>query len=108
MVEGGLGAAAVVLADCVDVSSPSPGNSKAVCELREEGALIEAVLPLAGPVVMTAPLTVGLAVGVDAVVVVDPVVVTDDDAAENVDGEDSGDAGVPKDSVPPDVLPPLV
>jgi len=27
MVEGALGAAAVVLADCVEVSSPSPGNS---------------------------------------------------------------------------------
>jgi len=102
MVEGGLGAAAVVLAACVEVSSPSPGNSRTVWELREEGALIETALPLEGPVVMTAPLTVGLVVVVD---VVDPVVVVDDDAAENVDVEDNGDAGAPRESGPPEVLP---
>lgn len=91
MVAGGLGVAAVVFADCVDVSSPSPGNSRAVWGLREEGALIEAVLPPA------------------PVVVVGPVVVTDDDAAENVDVDGSGDVATPSEpdaaALPPAVWP---
>lgn len=48
MVDGALGAAAVVPADCVAVSSPSPGNSRGTCELREAGALIPLELPLPG------------------------------------------------------------
>ena len=105
MVDGGLGAAAVVLADCVEVSSPSPGNSRAVWELREEGALIETVLPIAGPDVITDPLTVGLVVVVDPLVV-DPVVVTDDDVAVDAEVDDSGDT--PKGLDPTAMLPPFV
>jgi hypothetical protein len=94
MVEGELGAAAVVLADCIDVSRPSPGNSRGVCELREEAALIEAVLPLAGPDVVTDPLTAAL-------VVVDPLVVAeDDDVAEIVDVDGSDDVVTPRGSDP--------
>ncbi len=47
MVEGALGADAVVRADCVELPSPSPDNSSGVCELREAGALIALVLPVA-------------------------------------------------------------
>ena len=97
MVEGGLGAAAVVLADCVEVSRPSPGNSRAACELREEGALIEAALPLAGPDVVTAPLIVGLAVAV-----VDPLVVPTDEVAK--DEELDSDVATPSVSDPTAVL----
>jgi hypothetical protein len=46
IVEGALGAAVVVAADCVDVLSPSPGSSRGACELRDE-ALIPPVLPIA-------------------------------------------------------------
>lgn len=48
MVEGALGAAAVVPAACVELSSPSPGNCRGTCELREAGALIP--LPVVDPV----------------------------------------------------------
>ena len=102
MVEGGLGAAAVVLADCVEVSSPSPGSSRAAWELREEGALIEVVLPLAGPDVVTDPLTLGLAVVADPVVVVAPLLVADGDVADNAD------VTAPRESDPTAVLAPVV
>jgi hypothetical protein len=108
MVEGGLGAAAVVLADCVEVSSPSPGSSRAACELREEGALIEVVLPLAGPDVVTDPLTLGLAVVADPVVVVVPLLVADGDVADDAEVDDGDDVAAPRESDPTAVLAPVV
>ena len=99
MVEGVLGAAAVVLADCVEESSASPGNSSGAWELRDEDALIPLVLPTAGPVVVTDPLTVGL------LVVVDPLVVPDDDPDEDVEVDGRVVVDKPEGSA---VLPPFV
>ena len=58
MGEGAAGAAAVLLAACVELSRPSPGSSRGTCELREEDAPIPLVLPVAAPEVATDPLTV--------------------------------------------------
>lgn len=82
IVEGALGAAAVVLADCVEVPSPSPGNSRGTCELREEGTLI--------PLPPTEELD-GVA---------DPPVVGADVSAENEEIDDGVDVGTPRGSVP--------
>jgi len=54
MGEGGLGAVAVVLAACVDVSGISPGNSKGDCDIPE-AELVAPVAPLADPVVVGDP-----------------------------------------------------
>lgn len=86
MAEGALGAAAVVLADWVEVPSPSPGNSRGTCELREDGALIP-LLPAAEPDGVADPL-------------VDPVVLVADVPVENEKVEDSVEVGTPSGSVP--------
>jgi hypothetical protein len=72
-------AAAVALADCVEVSSPSPGNSRGAWELGDEEALIPLVLPPAGggDALVVEPL---------AVVVAEPPVAADED--DDVDGDD--------------------
>ena len=89
MVEEAAGAAVVLLAACVELSSPSPGSSRGVCELREEeDALIPLVLPAAGPIVVTAPLTLVLPLADDP-----PVVAVDvPEETDEVDG--SGDVGM--------------
>ena len=96
MVEVVPGPAAVVLADCVEVSSPSPGNSSGAWELGDE-ALIPLVLPpacTADPVTVEPP----------AAVVAAPPVVADDVADENdeVDGADGADT--PRGSDPESLL----
>lgn len=105
MVEGVLGEAAVVLADCVEESSPSPGNSRGAWELRDEEALNPLVLPLAGPVVVTDPLTVGLLVVVDPVVAVDPLVVPDGNPDEDVEVDGCDVVDRPRGADPIAVLP---
>ncbi len=88
MAEGALGAAAVVLADWVEVPSPSPGNSRGTCELREKGTLIPLLpLPAAEPDGVAEPL-------------VDPVVLVADVPVENEKVEDSVEVGTPSGSVP--------
>jgi hypothetical protein len=54
MGEGALGAVAVVLAACVDVSGISPGNSKGDWDIPE-AELVAPVAPLADPVVVGDP-----------------------------------------------------
>jgi hypothetical protein len=105
MVEGVLGAAAVVLAACVEESSPSPGNSKGAWELRDEDALMPLVLPLAGPAVVTDPLTVGPLVVDDPLVAVDPLVVPEGNPDENVEVDGSDDVDKPGGSDPTDMFP---
>jgi hypothetical protein len=78
-------AAAVALADCVEVSSPSPGNSRGAWALGDEEALIPLVLPPAG--VGDPPTDEPL-----VVVVAEPPVAVDDVADE--DGEADGDDDV--------------
>jgi hypothetical protein len=46
MVGGALGAAAVVLADCMDTPSPSPGNSRGACGLRVAEKALVADVPV--------------------------------------------------------------
>jgi hypothetical protein len=82
-------AAAVVLADCVEVSSPSPGNSRGAWALDAEEALIPLVLPAAG---VGDPLTVEPPV----VVVAEPLVAAGED--DEADGSD--DVGTPSGSDP--------
>jgi hypothetical protein len=93
MVEGALDAAAAVLADCVEVSSPSPGNSRGIWELDDEEALIPLVPPPAG---VGDPLIVEPPVGV----VAEPLVVAGDviDVDDEVDGSD--DVDTPRGSDP--------
>ena len=82
MVDDAPGAAAAELvADCVELSSPSPGNSRGACELREAGALIPLELP---PAVLD---------------VDDPLVVVADVPAAN-EPNGSGEAGTLSGSVP--------
>ena len=82
MAEDALGAAAAELvADCVELSSPSPGNSRGACELREAGALIPLELPPAG------------------LDVEDPLVAAAGDPAEN-ELNGNGEAGTLSGSVP--------
>jgi hypothetical protein len=82
MAEGAPGAAAVLLADWVEVGSPSPGNSRGTCELRTEGALIP-LAPAAEPDGVTDPLVAGADVPV-----------------KNEEIEDSVEVGTPSGSVP--------
>lgn len=82
MAEGAPGAAADVRADCVEVPSPSPGNSSGTCGLRE----VEALIPL---------LPTGEADGVT-----DPLAVAADVPVENEEVDDSVDVGTPSGSVP--------
>jgi hypothetical protein len=92
MVEGAPGPAAVVLADCVEVSSPSPGNSRGAWELGDE-ALIPPVLPPAGT---ADPVTVEPLV----VVIAEPPVVADDVAGEDGEVDGSEDVDTPRGSDP--------
>ena len=46
MVERAPGGAAVVLADCVEMPGPSPGNSKGTCGLREVEEELVADVPV--------------------------------------------------------------
>ncbi len=46
MVEAALGAAAVVLADTVELPSPSPGNSRGACGLRVAEEALVADVPV--------------------------------------------------------------
>jgi hypothetical protein len=82
MADGALGAATVVLAVCVEVADPSPGNSRGTCELREAEALIP-LPPAAEPDGVTDPLVAGADVPV-----------------ENEEVEDSVEVGTPSGSVP--------
>lgn len=97
MVEGVFGAAAVVLADCVEVSSPSPGNSRGAWELGDEEALLLLVLPPAGG---ADPLTVEPPV----VVVAEPFVVADDVAVEDDEMDGSDNVDTPRGSDPGSLL----
>lgn len=90
MVEGALGAAAVELADCVEVSSPSPGNFRGTWELGDE-----ALIPLVPPPAEE-PLTVV------------PPAVPDGDVPENVEADGSDDVRTLRGSDPIVVLPPGV
>lgn len=87
MAEVAPGAAAVVLADCAEVASPSPGNSRGTCEFREEGVLMPLLPTAAESGVVTDPL-------------VDPLAAVADVPAENAAVEDSVDVGTPSGSVP--------
>jgi hypothetical protein len=80
--EGALGAVAVVLAACGDVSRISPGSSKGDCGFTEA----ELVAPAAPPA--------------DPIVVDDPAVVPDGDAGEGDDRDGKGDVGTPRGSDP--------
>jgi hypothetical protein len=82
MVEGALG----VPADCVEMPSPSPGNSSGACGFREVDARIP-LLPAEEPDGVTDPFA-------DLLVVVAGVPV------ENEDMEDGVDVGTPRVSVP--------
>jgi hypothetical protein len=94
MVEDVLDAdAAVVLADCVEVSSPSPGNSRGAWALDDEEALIPPVLPPAGA---GDPLTVEPPVAVIA----EPLVVVGDAAGEDDEADGNDDVGTPRGSDP--------
>jgi hypothetical protein len=98
IVEGVPGAAAVVLADCVEVSSPSPGNSRGAWEVRD-GALMPLALPLADPDIVTGPPIVALPV---VLVAADPPAAPDDDDVEDVA---IVDVGTPSGSDPTVVVP---
>lgn len=84
MVEGALGAAAVELADCDELSSPSPGNSRGTWELGDEALIPPAEEPPTVP----------------------PAVVPDGEAAENVEFND--EVGTLRESDPIIVFPPAV
>lgn len=76
-------APAVVPADWVEVSSPSPGNSRGSWELRE--AVLIPLVPPPGSDAVADPLTV------EAVVLgADPFVVPDGDAVEGVERVEVG------------------
>ena len=82
MLEDVLGAAAAEpVADCVELSSPSPGNSRGACELREAGALIPRELPPDGLDVDDPPVAVP-------------------DVPENNEPNGSGEVGTLSGSVP--------
>ena len=85
MDEEALGAAAVELADCVEVSNPSPGSSRGIWELGDEAP----VLPPAEEPLAAAP-----------------PVAPDGDAAENVEVDDSDVVGALRGSAPIVGLPP--
>ena len=98
MVEVVPGPEAVVLADCVEVSSPSPGNSRGAWELGDE-ALIPLVLPPAGtadPVSVDDPVTVEPLV----VVTAEPPIVAEDVAGEDGEVDGSEDVDTPRGSDP--------
>jgi hypothetical protein len=84
--EGALGAVAVVLAACVDVSGISPGNSKGDWDIPE-----------AEPIARVAPLADPLAVD-------DPDAVPDCDAGEGDDIDGKEDVGTPRGSDPTTLL----
>jgi len=97
MLEGVLDAAAVVLADCVEVSSPSPGNSRGIWELGDE----EALIPLAPPPADVGdPLIVEPAVGV----VAEPLDMAGDVADEDDEVDGSDDVDTPRGSNPGTLL----
>ena len=86
-------AAAVVLADCVEVSSPSPGSSRGPWALDDEEALSPLVPPPAGA---GDPPTVERPVAVIA----EPLVVAGDVAGEDDEADGSDDAGTLRGSDP--------
>jgi hypothetical protein len=97
MVEAVLDAAAVVLADCVEVSSPSPGNSRGIWEPGDEEALVPLVPPPAG---VGDPLIVEPAVGV----VAEPFDVAGDVADEDDEVDGGEDVDTPRESDPGTLL----